>query len=315
MVTDSLTFAPERNAVESVPISALQVGDSPRRGGEDLDHVRVLAESERVLPPILVHRATMRVIDGMHRLRVAILRNMQQIDVVFFDGDEKDAFVLAVRTNTTHGLPLSLAERSTAAGRIIKSHPHWSDRVVAAVTGLSPKTVGSVRRRSVQETQSAIRVGRDGRTRPVNGKEGRDVAMRIFAEHPTATIRQVAKAAGISLATAHDVRNRLRQGDDPIPAKQRPKPLPAAEPTAVPKVRGTIMPSLRKDPSLRLTESGRTLLRLLEVCSVGPDEWHLLLENVPRHCLGMVAQVARECADTWRTVAEQMESIDLDQAR
>ena len=34
----------------------------------DLCHVETLIASETELPPIIVHRLTMRVIDGMHRL-------------------------------------------------------------------------------------------------------------------------------------------------------------------------------------------------------------------------------------------------------
>ena len=70
----------------------------------------------------------MRVIDGTHRLRAALLRGVDVIDVLYFDGPDADAFVLAVELNHTHGLPLSRADRTAAAERIIGSHPDWSDR-------------------------------------------------------------------------------------------------------------------------------------------------------------------------------------------
>lgn len=41
--------------------------------------------------------------------------------------------------NTHHGLPLTRADRKAAAQRILDIHPHWSDRAIAKVTGLSPK--------------------------------------------------------------------------------------------------------------------------------------------------------------------------------
>ena len=63
------------------------------------------------------------------------------INVTFFDGSEKDAFVLAVESNVQHGLLLTLSDRTAAAGRIVNSHPEWSDRAVAAATGLAAKTV------------------------------------------------------------------------------------------------------------------------------------------------------------------------------
>jgi ParB-like chromosome segregation protein Spo0J len=134
-----------RSDTVRVAIAALRPADSPRLGGEDLDHIRVLAESGDALPPILVHRPTMCVIDGMHRLRAARLRGESDIDVTYYDGDATEAFIEAVRANTTHGLPLTLADRRAAALRILMARPEMSDRSVARLTGLSPKTVGAAR--------------------------------------------------------------------------------------------------------------------------------------------------------------------------
>src|SRR5438128_1449366 len=82
-----------------VEISSLLPADSPRLAGEDTEHARTLAETGEDLPPILVHRPTMRIIDGMHRLRAAVLRGESQIEVYFFDGNTDAAFVLAVESN------------------------------------------------------------------------------------------------------------------------------------------------------------------------------------------------------------------------
>ncbi len=84
----------------------------------------------------------MRVIDGTHRLRAAILNGHEEIGVLFFDGTDDDAFVAAVRANVVHGLPLALADREAAATRIIKSHPQWSDRAIAEAAGLAAQTGG-----------------------------------------------------------------------------------------------------------------------------------------------------------------------------
>ncbi len=137
-----------------VPVSALQDADSPRISGEDAEHVRRLAEVAQ-WPPITVHRPSMRVIDGMHRLNAARLRGQGEIEVRFFDGTAPEAFVLAVRLNTRHGLPLSLSDRKAAADRILASHPQWSDRLVASVTGLAAKTVAEIRRRAQDARPSA----------------------------------------------------------------------------------------------------------------------------------------------------------------
>jgi hypothetical protein len=128
-----------------VRLASLVTSGSPRRSGESLEHIRRLAESEAELPPIVVHRATMRVIDGMHRLRAAELRGEDEIEVRFFDGDEASSFVLAVQANITHGLPLSLADRKAAAVHIMTLYPQWSDRMVASAAGLAAKTVAASR--------------------------------------------------------------------------------------------------------------------------------------------------------------------------
>jgi hypothetical protein len=56
-----------RREVVTVPILSIRPGESPRLDGEDQSHIVRLAETEGPLPPILVDRRTMRVIDGMHR--------------------------------------------------------------------------------------------------------------------------------------------------------------------------------------------------------------------------------------------------------
>ncbi|MEV0414683.1 ParB/RepB/Spo0J family partition protein [Streptomyces sp. NPDC050448] len=158
----------------TVPVDSLLDSDSPRIDGEDGARIQMLARLESPLPPILVHRETMRVIDGMHRLRAVRLRGDDTIDVEFFEGGEVEAFTLAVWLNITHGLPLSKADRTAAAKRILRARPYWSDRRIAANAGLAAGTVASIRRRSTgQNEQLNARVGRDGRVRPLLATEGR----------------------------------------------------------------------------------------------------------------------------------------------
>jgi len=159
---------------EIVAIHDLVLSGSPRVHPEDPRHIRMLAEVENSTDPILVHRSTMRVIDGAHRLLAARLNGRTDVTVQFFDGSDADAFVLSVQLNVRHGLPLTLSERKAAAQRIIGSHPHWSDGAIAERTGLSAKTVGKVRRRTGGDGQQpGSRLGLDGRARPVSSVEGR----------------------------------------------------------------------------------------------------------------------------------------------
>lgn len=306
---------------ERISICLLVVGDSPRLAGEDEEHIRVLAASDARLPPILVHRESMRVIDGMHRLRVAQLKGQDTIEVRFFDGSEDDAFVMAVKANMAHGLPLSLADREAAAVRIIDSHPQRSDRWIAAITGLAAGTVGSIRRRIEPEDNYVTgRIGRDGRLRPVDSAVGRMAAKEAIARHPDASLREIAKMAGISPGTVRDVRDRLRRGEDPVPGGaghgQRRQLSADGKPARQTGLRGalprparsreSLVQSLRKDPSLRLTERGRALLRWVDASVGGPGEWADVTDGVPPHCVYLVAQLARLCADEWLEAAAQL---------
>ncbi|MEU6586735.1 ParB N-terminal domain-containing protein [Nocardia sp. NPDC046763] len=284
--------------------ATLLVGDHPRIGGVDAEHVKMLAESQARLPPILVHRPTMRVIDGVHRLRAAELRGDPRIEVVFFDGNESDAFVLAVRANIYHGLPLSSADRTAAALRLLQTHSQWSDRALSTVTGLAAKTIAALRTDSDGSVpQVAARLGRDGKVRPVDSAAGRTRASRLLAARPDASLREIANAAGISPATVRDVRARLDRGEAPVPERGRrtPKPVRVRDQTA-----SELLSAMYRDPSLRLTGSGRTLLRLLSSPLLGERTREQLVMTVPPHCADLVAQIARECAAGWHKFADEL---------
>jgi ParB-like chromosome segregation protein Spo0J len=326
----AVTVSPPRH-LQIVAISSLLPADSPRLLGIDEEHIRRLAEMETTLPPILVHRGTMRVIDGMHRLRAAMLTGKREIQVEFFDGSEEEAFIQAVRANIGHGLPLTLADRRAAASRILSTHPHLSDRAIGSYTGLSDKTVSAIRSRSTSEiTQLSRRVGADGRVRPLNSQEGRRRAAEVITARPTASLREVAATAGISVGTAHDVRQRMRRGESPIRnmdsnisrhEAQRtfsPADEPAAiEPVDKRKTRAAedkedidtraILHSLAKDPALKQTEAGRELLRWLHTHVIGTGDWDRLLGAVPHYRLKSLATLALLCGDVWHQFAHELE--------
>jgi Bacterial Ig-like domain (group 3)/ParB/Sulfiredoxin domain len=204
-----------------VAVNSLRVADSPRLEGESSEHVQVLADSPGLLPPVLVHRPSMQIIDGMHRLQAAVMRGEDKILAQFLDCDERDIFVIAVQANTTHGLPLSLAERKQAAARIIGLYPHWSDRLIASAAGLSHKTVAALRPAATGDSsQLQARTGHDGRVRPLSSAAGRKTAGHLLMQNPGASLQQVASAAGISPGTVRDVRDRLARGQDPVPAER-----------------------------------------------------------------------------------------------
>lgn len=317
----------ESHPIARVPIDSLVFDDSPRLDGENHDHVRVLAEAGDSLPPITVHRPTLRVIDGAHRIRAALLNGRTEIPARLLDCDEAAAFVLSVRANVTHGLPLSRADRATAAARIIRTHPQWSDRAIATVTGISDKTVSRIRTQSVtaDTAQPGRRLGRDGRVRPLDSGQRRRRAAAIFLDRPDAGLREVARATGLSPATVRDVRRRIDRGEDPVPGRYRNSPEAAdtsaalhrqRTPTAIARVdreavlvdRRKLLDKLSEDPSLRLNEAGRRALRWLRQYSVDGDGIETLQRGLPGHWAPEVAGLARSCAAAWSELAEQLQS-------
>ncbi|MGC7096141.1 ParB/RepB/Spo0J family partition protein [Amycolatopsis lurida] len=297
--------------VELVAVAALSVSGSPRHAGEDEAHVESLAEADGELPPILVHGPSMRVIDGAHRVRAALVRGSTHVEARCYRGSEADAFVLSVYLNTTHGLPLAKADRRAAAQRILASHAHWSNRRIAAAAGLAAGTVAALRERSSgQDEQLNSRVGRDGRRRPVNAAVGRRLAGKLLAEEPEASLRSIARRAGISPATVQDVRRRLLAGDDPVPAQRRARERPAAEGRAWQVSAAELRRSLeqmKRDPALRFSETGRGLLRWLDRHAGGMGEWAQLAGSVPSHSTSPVANFARMYAAAWSDLAASLE--------
>ncbi|WP_245887034.1 ParB/RepB/Spo0J family partition protein [Umezawaea tangerina] len=304
--------------VVDVVISSLGPALSPRTEGVKEEHVRLLAESDDPLPPITVHRDTLRVIDGMHRLRVAQARGETLVPARFYSGDERDAFALAVRLNTQHGLPLSLPDRLAAAARVMRSHPEWSDRMIAALAGLAHKTVWGIRHRAGADLpERSFRRGQDGRTRPVSSAGGRRLAAELIVERPQASLREISREAGIAVATVRDVRDRVRSGADPVPERhrgdevrlpERPRPPQTqAVQNVAPVDPQVALRALRQDPSLRFNDVGRAVLRLLEAGSVDPGQWARLATSVPPHCADLVIEISRGCAEAYLQFAQQLE--------
>jgi ParB-like chromosome segregation protein Spo0J len=317
--------------VVSVPVLSLRPADSPRLNGEDKAHIARLAETETPLPPILVDARTMRVIDGMHRLMAASIQGRETIDVTFFDGSEADVFLRAVQENVAHGLPLSQADRRAAAERIIASHPHMSDRAIGHSVGLAAKTVAGIRKSSSEEIpQSNARVGRDGRIRPLDSGIGRRRAAELLTQQPTASLRDIARAAGISPATVLDVRKRLERGESPVPGKlaastaakdtadNRAQPEAATDQPPAPAIRissratappdpAAAVEKLLRDPSLRNNDRGKGMLRLLHVNAVGAEQLPTAAAAVPPHCVAIVVQLARQYAMMWHDFASELD--------
>jgi ParB-like chromosome segregation protein Spo0J len=192
-----------------------------------------LIETSDQWPPVLVNRSDLTVIDGWHRLAAATELALDTIAVEFFDGSETDGLVEALRRNASHGLPLTLSERKSAARRLLMMRPEWSDRGVGKLCGLAAGTVRAVRTLASEGApivQLERRVGRDGRTRPARPAEQRRRIVEALRDSPGASARSIAVRIGASPATVRAVSEQLQ------PPARRDKGDKAAELTPVEKL-------------------------------------------------------------------------------
>ncbi|WP_155768427.1 ParB/RepB/Spo0J family partition protein [Mycobacterium colombiense] len=314
--------------VENVPITAIHSSHSPRKNKANERHIKILAQSPVPLPPIVIHRTSMRVIDGVHRLRATQLRGKDLIAAKFFDGSDAEAFALAVHLNVTHGLPLTLSERKAAARRILLTNPHRSDRSIGVLTGVSNKTVAMLRRcLTGEDSHSDVRLGRDGKTRPISPIDGRRRAAEFLSTNPAASLREIARTAGVSVSTARDVRARFERGENPLPDSlaKASSPCPRPEGQASPGVQDPpaggrsdthreahdhdLLERLRNDPAVRFSDRGRRLVRLLSTDMAAIGAVNAIAENIPIHCSGTVAEIARRNASAWQEVANKFQTV------
>lgn len=320
------------SAVTRISMGLLLPAASPRLGMND-DHVRALAELDS-FPPVIVNRQSMRIVDGMHRFHAAKLRGQDEIEARWHHGDEHAAFLLSVSANIGHGLPLSFVERTSAAKRLLRAKPDWSDRMIASCTGLAAKTVEKLRAEDYgAENGAGVRVGRDGRVRPLSTAHTRLRARDLILEQPKASLREIAAQVGLAPSTVKDVRDRIRSGLDPVPDRERtrsgvPLSVPdgsnadASQPRSdalVRVVRGTTrepeppdrttnrLQLLRRDPSMRFNEVGRNLLRSLELDLTSADQRSRIIDAVPPHCIETLASLAREVARGWDALGKEFD--------
>lgn len=314
--------------VQEVSLSLLERGPFLRGAGTDPAHVKLLADAagSTQLPPILVQKGNYRIVDGMHRIEAARLRGEKSIKARFIDCTDEDAFILAVKSNTLHGLPLSRSDRILGAQHILSWHPDWSDRAVGAATGLSAKTIADLRRRSPEEIQQfSKRVGRDGKRHPLEAADGRRRAAEYMTAQPDASLRQVAREVDVSLGTVQDVRARMRRGMDPAAVgrhrSSRPVATPEAE-DAPPPANATdsrdirhnsrnpswteISSKLKNDPSLRYTEGGRKFFRWMTMYAMHAGEWKEFMDAIPPHWRKDVGTIVNEVRDELLHFAEQL---------
>jgi ParB-like chromosome segregation protein Spo0J len=304
----------EHLPIREAPVNALSPGPFLREAGTNAAHVQLLvsAADSSALPPILVQQDGGRVIDGLHRLAAAKIRGDRVIKARFLDCTDSQALVLAIKANSAHGFPLSKADRVSGAKRVVAEHPDWSDRSIAGITGLSAKTIASLRDRSAgQADPDGKRLGRDGRRRPVSAGAGRHRAAQYLSAHPDAPLRQVAQEADVSLGTVHDVSARLRRGASPEPGgPERGGHRPPARKNHVdaPAAWTAVVTKMAGDPSVRYTEGGKEFLRWMTQHAADPAGWRTFINTIPAHWADVIAPIAEAIGREWHLYAQRLEA-------
>ncbi|MEV0257308.1 ParB N-terminal domain-containing protein [Streptomyces sp. NPDC050732] len=331
----------EKTPVQELPVHALSPGLHLRQGGINAAYLHLLVEASGrcALPPVLVQKDGWRIIDGLHRMEAAKLCGDHSIKARLIDCSDAEALVLAMKANSSHGLPLSKADRIGGAERVLRAHPEWSDRALASVTGLSAKTIAALRDRSACATPpGGQRLGLDGKLRSVSAGEGRRRAAAYLNAHPEATLREVARETEVSLGTVHDVSARLRRGVSPErnglrgtgarltlhpadparPAAQAPAaghaqppeaegaPLRRTGPAEEPPAWETVAAKVANDPCIRYTAGGKEFLQWMALHATDPDGWRELVGAVPPHWVGVIAPIAESVSREWSLFAERL---------
>jgi hypothetical protein len=296
-------------------LDGVRFGRALRQHGVDEGHVRALAELCGSWPPILVWGPDNVVVDGAHRVGAARRLGMRTISAIRFVGTSDEAFVEAVRRNVTHGLPLTISDRMAATRELLDRHPEWSDRWISGVCALSAKTVARLRRERCAEgapeagdPQLQVRLGRDGRTRPVAPGVVRGRIVQALAVHPDRSLRAIAAEVGASPETVRSVRNSLSRDVAPR-GMAEPSESEVTEPVAAFRLRS--VPSAVRvawvdDRVLTSTAPGKDFAAWFEASSIA-DEWRQYLDAVPLSRIYEVADEARRRAGAWSTFAQTLE--------
>ena len=290
-------------------LNQLTAGFSPRKDEVNGAHVAALAELRGRWPPILVGRSDGRLIDGHHRVAAARLLGWSRLPVLFFDGTDDDAFIESIRRNVDHGLPLTIEERKTAAGRLLEAHHDWSDRRIAEICALSARTVARLRTLSSPRSDGVeLRVCRDGRKRPANVASTHLRIVAAVQSNPDASLRVIARSVGSSPETVRRVKQDLtRRRSSPAPVQEQPPGgtsiLPAVEPEPAPVA--DRWPSAT-DRAITSTPDGKEFADWFDRTDIRLD-WRAHVMSVPLSRVYEVADDARRRARVWSEFSEVLE--------
>jgi ParB-like chromosome segregation protein Spo0J len=305
-----LAVVSARDEAMEIGLDSIRPGPSLRSGGLSVDHVAALVEVSDGWPPIVVTDDHM-LIDGHHRVAAARRLGWDRIPALVFRGSRADAYVEAVRSNISHGMPLTLSDRRRAGRQILGVHPTWSDRRIAGTCGLSAKTVKRLRDESESlddcATARRVRAGLDGRIRPVDAGGVRASILAELERCPDASLRAIAGSVGASPETVRSVRNQLRA------AREDPDLAPEAHANRDPRAKSRVPRDDRnitagEDLAFTSREDGVRFAAWFDRSSVQQGDLWEQVDAVPLSRVYLVADEARRRAKFWEDFADAVEA-------
>jgi hypothetical protein len=267
-----------------------------------------LIEALALWPPLLVHKGTMTVVDGLHRLEAARRLSLVSVRARFVEGSLSDAWLEALRENVRHGLPLTLLDRRRAANALLTAVPAWSDARIAQACGLSRRSIGNLRRSTSgaesreprrRNAEVESRVGLDGRRRPVEADVMRERISDALREDPGASLRTIARRVGASAETVRSVRNRMAQETPPSTEGLLALGAPVKSATLT-----APRSFLSEDSACRSTEAGRAFAGWFDSLDVDEASIARYADVVPLSRVYAVVDEAERRARAWKSFAD-----------
>lgn len=136
------------------PISTITVDDGIQQRAHGVVQDLVAEYAEDIVDwidvaPVVVYwdGETRWLVDGFHRIAAAVRAELVDVPATVYEGTRRDAIRYAARANQQHGLRRTSADKRRAVETLLADPEwsEWSDRRIAAMAGVSPTTVGTIR--------------------------------------------------------------------------------------------------------------------------------------------------------------------------
>jgi hypothetical protein len=206
---------------------------------------------------------------------------------------------------------LSLASRKALANELLERQPGLSDRAVGRQCGLSPATVASLRARAQMATadHAPVRLGRDGRTRPVDGGALRQRIAAAIQEDPDASLRMIARRVGASPETVRSVRMQLAKAEPDVTARTSTRPVAPPDIDLLLTVPPAPIPSRswQEDTACQSTSDGAAFASWFEQSGLDEQGWRVFVHSVPLSRVYEIIDESRRRSSVWMGFAEALE--------